>query len=337
MRHGGDLGDLAATQPLAPRPWVDLSTGINPHTYPVTSADVLKGLGSLPEKGAVMELLAAARHAYQVPPDLKIVSASGTQALIQLMPSLSDFQNVSVIEPSYSEHREAFERSNYQTKVFRHPVDLNEIDTNAIVSIVNPNNPDGRLIDPAALLKLARLITKDGGILVLDEAFADVVANSSIIPLLTNERVIVLRSFGKFYGLAGLRLGFAIGHPELVSRLDDNLGPWAVGTPALSIGVKALLDDAWRKNTYESLIASASRLDELILERKLELVGGTSLFRLYKTDAGKQPLSFHQHLAQNGIWTRVFKNYPDWIRLGLPGNEEAWSRLVSAVKSWHGH
>ena len=192
------------------------------------------------------------------------------------------------------------------------------------VVVVNPNNPDGRHRMPADLLLLA----EQNGLLVVDESFADVAPAVSLCPALGDPGVIVLRSFGKFYGLAGLRLGFALGAEEDIARLRELAGPWPVSGPALAAGRVALADRAWAEATRARLDADAERLDRLARQANWRLVGGTALFRLYDTaDAG----AAQARLARRRIWSRTFPYAPSWLRLGLPGSELEWTVLAEAL------
>ena len=184
---------------------------------------------------------------------------------------------------------------------------------------MHPNNPDGRLFTSGDLHAPLRII---------DESFCDVAPAASLIAQSATPGTLVLKSFGKFWGLAGLRLGFVIGDPMLVARLAEMLGPWPVSGPALEIGARALKDHAWAKKTRQRLATDAERLDNLILGTGATLVGGTTLFRLYDTPDASV---WQDRLARHRIWSRVFPYNPRWLRLGLPASRH-WSRLEAAVQ-----
>jgi len=320
--HGGDLATARALFPEAPEPWIDLSTGINPIPYPLPTLP-LSLWTRLPGAGDEAALIAAARAAYHVPAAAGIVSAPGTQILIELLPRLAPSAPVAVLGPTYAEHAHAWRKAGFAvTEV----ANLAEGETAATLVVVNPNNPDGRVLPKLELARLAEHCVGRGGLLVVDEAFADFTPEASIVRDLPPGTV-VLRSFGKTYGLAGLRLGFAIGAPELMERLRAALGPWSVAGPALHVGALALADHGWLARTAGERARDAARLDALLAPHG-RVVGGTSLFRLLETPAA--PALF-AHLGRLGIYVRRFQQAPERLRFGLPGDEAGWSRLRAAL------
>ncbi len=190
--------------------------------------------------------------------------------------------------------------------------------------VVNPNNPDGRQHDPAKLLALLPRV----GRLIVDESFADAVPGLSLAPEAGRPGLVILRSFGKFYGLAGLRLGFVLGDEADVAALAGMLGPWPISGAAIEIGRRALLDRDWASATIARLASASSWLDALAKGVDWTLVGGTPLFRLYET---RDANAAQERLAGARIWSRVFKNRPSWLRLGLPGSDEERARLAAAL------
>jgi len=201
-----------------------------------------------------------------------------------------------------------------------------------LVFIANPNNPDGRLVARDDLLALAAHMRRSGGLLVADEAFMDVgPADASLASETGRGNIVVLRSFGKFFGLPGLRLGFALAAPQTAARLAALLGPWAVSGPALAAGTTALADRAWIEATRTRLAKAAGRLDLVLTEAGLGIVGGTSLFRLVHTQTAGDV--FH-HLGRAGILVRRFADHPDWLRFGLPASEQARRRLQCALAAF---
>jgi cobalamin biosynthetic protein CobC len=194
----------------------------------------------------------------------------------------------------------------------------------ALAIVVNPNNPDGRHHDPQKLKILASRV----GRLVIDESFADAMPELSLASEAGRAGLLILRSFGKFYGLAGLRLGFALGGGADIAMLAGMVGPWPVSGVAIEIGRRALLDRAWAKKTRVRLTRDAKRLDALAWNAGWELVGGTPLFRLYETGDGALA---QKRLARAQIWSRAFNDGPSWLRLGLPGDETEWQRLSMAL------
>jgi len=311
-----------------PATWLDLSTGINPRPWPIPAALPQADWQRLPSAADQEALLAAARIAYGVPADVGIAAASGTQALIQWLPYLASPGAVAVLGPTYGEHAAAWRQAGHAVVAFTDPDHVPD-DARHVV-IVNPNNPDGRLLGHAVLARIAALLRQRGGWLVLDEAFADLDPPCSAAALCSDVPVIILRSFGKFYGLAGLRLGFAIGAAALIARVTEALGPWPCSGPALSIGRAALLDRAWAEVTRNFLGEQAGRLDAVLRAADFAGVGGTALFRLTRhRDAPAR----HAALARAHIWCRSFEHAPDLLRFGLPADDAGLARLATALAS----
>ncbi|MEL6318381.1 MAG: aminotransferase class I/II-fold pyridoxal phosphate-dependent enzyme, partial [Pseudomonadota bacterium] len=254
--HGGDLAAACARFGGAEADWLDLSTGVNPVAYPFTPPPAA-AWARLPGAAARARFEQAARAAYAAHPDAALAPAAGAQALIQAAPLLAEPGVAAVVSPTYNEYAAAFVAAGWRVRAA--PSLDAAAGADAIV-ICNPNNPDGRRVAPEAVLAVAA-----GARLVLaDESFADVAPELSVAPLLGAGRapqVMALRSFGKFYGLAGARLGVAIGAPALIARLSERLGPWAASGPALAIGAEALADAGWAAAARARLAADAARLD----------------------------------------------------------------------------
>ncbi len=181
------------------------------------------------------------------------------------------------------------------------------------------------------MITLADRLATRSGILVIDEAFADLAApGTSLAPHLTtaDRPIIILRSFGKTFGLAGIRLGFAIAAPSLAASIREALGDWAVSGPAITIGAAALADRPWRDAAQARLTADAAALDQALRDAGMTILGGTCLFRLATTP---NAAALFEHLAQAGIMTRRFVAAPTWLRFGIPGTDAARSRLVTAL------
>lgn len=323
--HGGDLATAKALFPDAPEPWIDLSTGINPIPYPVLALP-LSLWQRLPGKAEEAALLAAARTAYGVRETDGIVAAPGTQILIELLPRILGAGPVAVLGPTYAEHALAWRKAGADV---REVATLDQVGDAGTVVVVNPNNPDGRVLDVGTLGALALRLADRGARLLLDEAFADFSPDMSLVAV-RPPGTIILRSFGKTYGLAGLRLGFAIAEPELCGALGAAMGPWRVAGPALAIGERALADEAWRSHAAGATRRAAARLDSL-LQPHGGIVGGTTLYRLLATPDAPELFA---HLGRNGLYVRRFQNDASWLRFGLPGDEAAWARLVAALGSF---
>lgn len=301
--HGGKIDAAMAQYGGKRSDWVDLSTGINPIPYPLGAlpADLWNGL---PDENAFQRIEAAARRFWAVPEAATVLPAPGASALIARMPSIAPTGAVHIPAPTYNEHARAFSAQGWTMSGAAHTR-----------VIVHPNNPDGRLWHADDLAPLT----------IIDESFCDVTPEATMIALATRPNTLILKSFGKFWGLGGLRLGFAIGDPALVAKLAAGIGPWAVSGPALEIGTRALNDSGWAAATRDRLACDAARLDAIM---RLPVVGGTSLFRLY--DAGDAH-ALQNRLARAHIWTRIFPYSSRWVRLGLPGTPDHWARLETAM------
>ncbi|MDQ2090768.1 threonine-phosphate decarboxylase [Marimonas arenosa] len=332
--HGGGLDAAVARWGGERADWIDLSTGINPVPYPVGEISP-EAWTALPDNRAMERLLQAARTFWNVPEGAEVVAANGASAIISAMPRMRAFDLVYIPGPTYNEHAAAFELAEWIV------LDKPSVEARAQV-FVHPNNPDGRLADPQVVGNRAWTI--------VDESFCDVMPEASFVARTDEPGVMVLKSLGKFWGLAGLRLGFAIGHPKTLhdrgqSQLErwfgkgkpvtvsyenpalaDLLGPWSVSGPALEVGARALADRPWAAATRARLAADAVRLDRL-MARHGQLLGGTDLFRLY---AVEDALAFQAGLAERHIWSRVFPYSETWLRLGLPAPHQ-WERLEAAL------
>ncbi|WP_072394813.1 threonine-phosphate decarboxylase CobD [Hyphomicrobium sp. CS1GBMeth3] len=322
--HGGDLDTVRAVYPGAPEPWIDLSTGINPCAYSLPLIDE-RAWARLPQRSDQDRLVEVAARRYGARSPEMVVSAPGTQALIQILPRLVPPTHVAIVSPTYAEHAAAWRREGHE--VF----DIQDVDAARgarVVVVVNPNNPTGRLYPPERVHSLAAELAARDGFLVVDEAFIDVLPReASIVPDLPPATV-VLRSFGKTYGLAGLRLGFAIAAADMADRLRETFGPWAVAGPALTIGAAALADDRWLRETRTRLETDSRRLDAILTASGCEVLGGTPLFRLARHPAAARVVDA---LGRGGIHVRRFTDWPTWLRFGLPGTNDAWQRLERAL------
>jgi len=305
--HGGGI-DAAISRFGGTRAgWLDLSTGINPTAYPLpefSAADWTQ----LPDAAAFAALYAAARRFWSVPDNAAILAAPGASSLIARLPGLVPVGAVQITPPTYNEHAAAFSAQGWKVGPDPAPVRV----------IVHPNNPDGHLWTPDPARSL----------LVIDESFCDTRPDASLIGQTSDHNTLILKSFGKFWGLAGLRLGFAIGSPDLIAKLGELTGPWAISGPALRTATKALSDPDWAAATRHSLSDAAARLDALLERSGATIKGGTSLFRLAETADAP---ALWSRLAAQHILTRTFPYSSRWIRFGLPGRAADWARLETAL------
>ena len=323
IQHGGDLGAARELFSGAPEPFIDLSTGINPFPYPLPPLDPAL-FARLPEPAATARLAGIAAAAYGAPSAAHVVVAPGVQSLLPLVARLARPGRAAVLGPTYAEHARVAALAGHAVREVTAIDDLAGAD---LVVVVNPNNPDGRLLGRDALLDLADPLAP--GLLVVDEAFMDVaLPEASVAFAVARPNLVVLRSFGKFFGLAGVRLGFALAAPDIASQLRAALGPWAVSGPALAIGSAALTDAAWIAQTRRHLAAAAQRLDTLVMTAGLDVAGGTSLFRLVRTPSAAD---LFDRLGRAGLFVRRFAEQPAWLRFGLPGDEPQWRRLTDAL------
>ena len=306
--HGGNLDAAIARFGGARADWLDLSTGINPAPYPIP--DLSPSLWTaLPDHSSMNGLEDAARAFWFIPDSADVMAAPGASALIARLPLLATPGVVEITRPTYNEHAAAFEAAGWRVQEDG-PADARVC--------VHPNNPDGRLFDTSDLT---------APLCIIDESFCDVVPKESLVAEAARPGIIILKSFGKFWGLAGLRLGFAIAAPETISRLKEMLGPWPVSGPALEIGRRALSDDAWADATRLRLSKDRARLDRRLQSAGAEVVGGTDLFGLYRVSDAQ---SWQDRLARSHIWSRVFPYADDLLRLGLPAPDR-WGQLEAAL------
>ena len=314
--HGGELAAAALRFPQAPRPWLDLSTGINPIPYPVGDLSPECWM-RLPESTDIRSLEDMAAVAYGARDAAIVVAAPGAQALIQWLPHLLTARRVGILGFTYAEHRARWRAGGAKVEIVSR---LEALDAFDVAVVVNPNNPDGRLVAQDQLAALAGRLARRGGFLVVDEAFMDSApAGASLVPTLPRTGAVVLRSFGKLHGLAGLRLGFAVASTSVASVIRDALGAWAISGPTIEIGRRALVDTSWRERTLARLQRDAARLDALLVAAGFAIEGGTPLFRLARhADAA----GWFARLAVAGVLARPFAERPDWLRFGLPGAGE---------------
>ena len=327
LLHGGDLAAARRLFPDAPEPFLDLSTGINPNSYPLPDfpADLF---ARLPQGEALAALAAVAASAYGAPSATHIVCAPGTQILLPLVAGLAGSGRAAIVSPTYGEHARAATLAGHRVAEL---ADIEPAPDADLVLVTNPNNPDGRLFDKNDLTALAKQLHAHNRLLVVDEAFMDVgPPDASMASEVGRGGVVVLRSFGKFFGLAGVRLGFALAAPDVAARLRARLGPWAVSGPALAIGTEALADRAWTEEMRHRLGSGIVRLDKILAAVNLDIIGGTSLFRLVRGHASEL---FH-HLGRAGIIVRIFPEDPSWARFGQPAAENDWQRLELAMAAF---
>jgi cobalamin biosynthetic protein CobC len=323
LEHGGNL--RAAALQFGRDDWLDLSTGINPQWYPAPALPD-SAWHRLPE--ADPELARAAAACYGAPLMLPV---AGTQAAIQALPRLRKPARVTVSAPSYAEHAHHWAAHGHTLDQTAY-ADLDAaVDRSDVLVVCNPNNPTGATVPAAQLLQWADRLAERGGWLVVDEAFGDTSPANSIAGHSGRPGVIVLRSVGKFFGLAGIRLGFVAADPPLLRALGDMLGPWTISGPAQQIALAALRDLPWQDEMRRQLQLSGERLRRLLAASGIES-SGTPLFQWWSEE---RPEAFWRHMAERGIWVRLFPQAGRGIRLGLPPDEAGWQRLQTALNEWN--
>jgi cobalamin biosynthetic protein CobC len=327
FEHGGRLDVARMAYPKAPEPWVDLSTGISPWSYPVpaVSSEELK---RLPDAGALQGLAEIARKAYRAPNAAEVVALPGTDAGLSVLPWLFRTpKRVAVLAPAYSGHATAWEAAGHSVS---HIEALNRVGGAAILIAVNPNNPDGRFTAHKDLAAALPVLKRRDGLLIVDEAFADADDGHSLLPAVARlDYTLVLRSVGKFYGAGGVRLGFAITSHPIAGRLKAALGAWPIPAQALAFGLTGLADSEWAARQRTRLKDAASEFDTVLTDGGLRILGGTALFRLA---AHRASPDLFVHLARLGILTRPFRDRGA-LRFGLPKDPEELTRLRDALKS----
>jgi cobalamin biosynthetic protein CobC len=323
--HGGAGADfLAAHYPFAPTPWLDLSTGINPWPYDHCASRAASE--TLPATSLYQACRLSAAAYFGAPADA-VALMPGSQAAISLLPRLFRPAVVAVREPSYGEHARSWREAG-------HTVQMTDAIFPAqpeILVVINPNNPDGRLIDRKSLIAEADRRARQGQWLIVDEAFGDLLPEETLQGAYGTPNLIVFRSFGKFFGLAGIRLGFAVAPPQIAHDLEAMIGPWAVSGPALEAGARAYRDTDWQLRTRVRLASAAARQRYLFEQAGLELLGGASLFTLVEH---ARAAGLFAHLCGHGIHVRRFAERREWLRFGLVPDDASFTRLQTALLSW---
>ncbi len=324
LDHGGQVRAAAARYGIPVEDWLDLSTGINPLAY-VPPVIPEYAWSRLPQEYDGLEEAAATYYGTR-----DLLAVAGSQAAIQALPRLRAHSNVCVQTPAYAEHAHAWRNAGHQvTLASAEGMDARSYDSDVMV-LVNPGNPTGTVFTPEQLRAWHGRLAARGGWLVVDEAFIDTTPRSSIARMQMPPGLIVLRSLGKFFGLAGARVGFVLAHDRLLGGLRNALGPWTVPGPSRFAARAALLDHAWHATMRAKLAQASERLADVLQEAGFPPTGGCALFQWVKTDRAE---GLHRHLARQGILTRYFAA-PQSVRFGLPGAGPEWERLDAALKEF---
>ena len=327
IEHGGALDRAIAVHGGKRSEWLDLSTGINPVPFPLPDFGP-EVWARLPDEGLHRAAIDGARQFYRLPERAGVVAAPGTQSLIQVLPQLRAAGEVAIVSPTYAEHAVSFSRCGWRV---REIADLADLPDNATAAVlVNPNNPDGRIAEPAAIIAAHERLRARGGMLIVDEAFADMTPEASAAEYAAGAGLVLLKSFGKFFGLAGLRLGFAVAHREDAAWLEERLGPWAASGPALAIAAHAFADHDGIRRMRERLRHQRELLASALRAAELREIGGTTLFALTEHKAAGL---IHETLCRHAVLVRRFDYAPTWLRFGLPSGEAEAIRLEEALLS----
>jgi L-threonine-O-3-phosphate decarboxylase len=318
LEHGGRLRRAAQAYGIPLENWLDLSTGISPFGWPVPDIPS-SAWRRLPEDDD--GLVEAACAYYQAPHAL---SVAGSQAAIQALPLLRSPSRVGIIAPGYAEHAHAWRRAGHHVATASADALLANVDTCDVLVLIHPNNPGGERFDPAQLLHVHADLAARGGWLVVDEAFMDVTPQDSVCRYTDREGLVVLRSVGKFFGMAGARAGFVCAAPTLLAALQEQLGPWTLSGPARHVLRHALADRAWQTQARVRLLETSERLRALLAQRGWTPTAGCGLFQWC---CGNDAPQIHRAL---GIFTRLF-DAPPSLRFGLPPDEAAFARLDQAL------
>jgi cobalamin biosynthetic protein CobC len=326
LEHGGRLRAAAQQYGIPLADWLDLSTGLAPwpFEFPSVPTSVWQ---RLPEVEDGLAVVAGQRYGAQ-----SLLPVAGAQAAIQMLPQLRSAGScIGVLAPCYAEHTHAWQRAGHRVLELSDAAVEAALESLDVLLLVNPNNPTGRVFTPAQLLAWHGRLAARGGWLVVDEAFIDATPKLSLAAHSHLPGLIVLRSFGKFYGLAGVRLGFVLAEQSLLNELNERLGPWAVSGPARWIGLACLADEAAHQRQRQRLAQASQRLADLLAEHGLA-TQGCALFQWLAT---AHAAALHAHFAQRGILLRHFTQ-PQSLRFGLPATENDWQRLRLALQEISG-
>ncbi|MGD1955336.1 MAG: threonine-phosphate decarboxylase CobD [Sphingomonadales bacterium] len=316
LKHGGALDAMKRAFPKAETPWIDLSTGINPWPYPVRDIEA----SHLPTKAA-HDACRKAMAADFGSNAAATLPTPGSSIIISLLPHILSAKSVAIMAPTYGDYARAWSKSAVRNVyALSEPAD--------ILIVCRPNNPDGRVIPRDDLIEALKRQRRRDGWLIVDEAYMDLTPQDSLASLAGQDNLIVLRSFGKFYGLAGMRLGALLAPRTVLQEMSTLLGEWPISAPALQVGVAAYTDPAWQAATQLRLASARARLDPILEDNGLFVVGGTDLFRYAATE---NAMALWQRLGNAGISIRRFDWTERYVRIGLPPDQSAEQRLADAL------
>ena len=333
LEHGGNLAAAAKQYDIPLENWLDLSTGINPDGYPIVDVPAASWQKLPLEDDGLIEAACAYYGCAILPPN--VLPTAGSQAALQILPQLRDASKVAMPKFMYQEHANAWQANRHEVIKFDFFPDEKIIEQADVLLLCNPNNPTATKFSVSELLSWHAALAARGGWLIVDEAFMDVTPECSVAKYTHLEGLFVLRSLGKFFGLAGARVGFLLAEERMLKRMQEAVGPWSITGPSRLIAKQALLDKAWQEKARVQLAENSHKLAALLTKYNLTPMSGTALFQFVPT---KDAAALQRHLAQQGIWVRLFSDTPGLsaraaLRFGLPP-EDGWERLESALKLW---
>jgi L-threonine-O-3-phosphate decarboxylase len=321
LEHGGRLLRAARRHGIAPADWLDLSTGVSPFAWPLPPIPA-SAWQRLPEDDD--GLLDIACDYYGAP---HVLPVAGSQAAIQALPFLRDLSRVGILAPGYAEHAHAWRHAGHIVETLSATELFEQVRRFDVIVLIHPNNPAGDVFERGALLSLHETLAARGGWLVVDEAFIDATPERSVCDAADREGLVVLRSAGKFFGLAGARAGFVCAAPALLDPLREQLGPWTLSGPTRHVLKLALADRDWQMQARVRLRERSARLYALLASHDLAPSAGCALFQ-WRID--ERASALHEALAARGILTRLF-DVPASLRFGLPADDAAFDRLDRAL------
>lgn len=326
LEHGGRLRRAAERYRIPLADWLDLSTGISPFGWPPPPlpAEVWQ---RLPEDDD--GLVEVARGYYGAP---HLLPVAGSQAAIQALPRLRARGRVAVIAPGYAEHAQAWRDAGHEVERLTVARLFEEARRFDAVVLIHPNNPGAERFQREELLALHARLASRRGWLVVDEAFIDATPEHSLCADSDRDGLVVLRSVGKFFGLAGARAGFVCASAGLLDALREWLGPWTLSGPTRHVLMQALADRDWQGAARARLIAAGTRLGESLDRCGLDQGAGCAYFQWRRhPDAAR----LHDALARRGILVRCFDSdeaTPPSLRFGLPATPADHLRLERELR-----
>jgi cobalamin biosynthesis protein CobC len=322
LEHGGNLALAAKQYGIALEHWLDLSTGINPQGYPIPAIPAQLWQRLPLENDGLIEA-ACAFYGCQF-----VLPTAGSQAALQALPQLRAPCKIAMPRTMYQEHAQAWQRHDHTLSFFDDKPNQATLEQADVVLLCNPNNPTAMQFSPEYLLKLHAQLAARGSWLILDEAFIDATPSASIAAHTHLEGLFVLRSLGKFFGLAGARVGFLLAPKHWLNKAQEIIGPWTLTGASRFIALQALSDGAWQVSARIQLAADSARLTDLLSKYGLVPAAKTRLFQFVLTP---RAIETQQALAQQGVWVRLFAEVTA-LRFGLPP-ENAWDKLESALEN----